>query len=50
MEKVCNIIRNILSKYSELAQTYNKWKRTGTETSAELESSLREEMIGGAIR
>lgn len=50
MEKVCNIIRNILSKYSELAQAYNKWKRTGTETSAELESSLREEMIGGAIR
>ncbi|XP_058262855.1 uncharacterized protein LOC131363900 [Hemibagrus wyckioides] len=39
-----NIIMNILSKYSGLEKTYKDWHQTGSETLAELESTLREEM------
>ncbi|XP_058261606.1 uncharacterized protein LOC131363271 [Hemibagrus wyckioides] len=39
-----NIIKNILPEYSGLEKTYKDWHQTGSETLAELESTLREEM------
>lgn len=39
-----NIIKNILPEYSGLGKTYKDWHQTGSETLAELESTLREEM------